>query len=189
GIPPPRFTDGLENASREYTREQVFQRIRHQSDVYGWEFVYLGAKLDAIAAGDAGGGWRGLTGRFARHRTFSGRDVRRANQHDVRKRLALLLHMAICLATIVLRPTCSVPMTEVALFEAKNRLSELIDRVQQGEVIAITRRGKVVAQLGLPGTHDSSGRAQDAVAELRAAREGVSLRGLKVRDLINEGRR
>jgi hypothetical protein len=51
GIPPPRFTDGLENASREYTREQVFQRIRHQSDVYGWEFVYLGAKLDAIAAG------------------------------------------------------------------------------------------------------------------------------------------
>jgi antitoxin (DNA-binding transcriptional repressor) of toxin-antitoxin stability system len=80
-------------------------------------------------------------------------------------------------------------MTEIALFEAKNRLSELIDRMQRGEVIAITRRGKVVAQLGLPGTHDSSGRAQDAVAELRAAREGVSLRGLKVRDLINEGRR
>jgi hypothetical protein len=45
------ITDGLENASREYTREQVFQRIRHQSDVYGWEFVYLGAKQDAIAAG------------------------------------------------------------------------------------------------------------------------------------------
>jgi len=173
GIPPPRLTDGLENASREYTREQVFQRIRHQSDVYGWEFVYLGAKLDAIAAGMRVGV----------------ADVRRANQHDVRKRLALLLHMAIYLATIVLRPTCSVPMTEVALFEAKNRLSELIDRVQQGEVIAITRRGKVVAQLGLPGTHDSSGRAQDAVAELRAAREGVSLRGLKVRDLINEDRR
>ncbi|MBY0436880.1 MAG: VWA domain-containing protein, partial [Burkholderiales bacterium] len=45
------ITDGLENASRDYTREQVFQRIRHQSDVYGWEFVYLGAKQDAIAAG------------------------------------------------------------------------------------------------------------------------------------------
>ena len=42
-------------------------------------------------------------------------------------------------------------MTEIALFEAKNRLSELIDRVQAGEVIAITRRGKVVAQLALPG--------------------------------------
>lgn len=80
-------------------------------------------------------------------------------------------------------------MTQVALFEAKNRLSELIDRVQHGEVIAITRRGKVVAQLGLPGAQESGNRAQDAVAGLRAARAGVSLRGLKVRDLITEGRR
>ena len=39
-------TDGLENASRTYTREQVFERIRHQADVYGWEFVYLGAKQE-----------------------------------------------------------------------------------------------------------------------------------------------
>ncbi len=80
-------------------------------------------------------------------------------------------------------------MTEVALFEAKNRLSELIDRVQRGEVIAITRRGKVVAQLGLPGAHDSRGSAVDAVTALRAARKGVSLGRLKVRDLIAEGRR
>jgi antitoxin (DNA-binding transcriptional repressor) of toxin-antitoxin stability system len=41
-------------------------------------------------------------------------------------------------------------MTEVALYEAKNRLSELIERVQRGEVISITRRGKVVAQLPCP---------------------------------------
>jgi antitoxin (DNA-binding transcriptional repressor) of toxin-antitoxin stability system len=54
-------------------------------------------------------------------------------------------------------------------------LSELIDRVQQGEVIAITRRGKVVAQLGLPGTHDSSGRAQDAVAERMACAQALRL--------------
>ena len=80
-------------------------------------------------------------------------------------------------------------MTEVALFEAKNRLSELINRVQRGEVIIITRRGKVVAQLGLPGEPGSRGSAVDAVAALRSAREGVSLGGLKVRDLIAEGRR
>lgn len=80
-------------------------------------------------------------------------------------------------------------MIEIALFEAKNRLSELIDRVQRGEVIAITRRGKIVAQLGLPGAHENSGSARDAVAALRAARQGVSLRGLTVRDLIAEGRR
>jgi antitoxin (DNA-binding transcriptional repressor) of toxin-antitoxin stability system len=80
-------------------------------------------------------------------------------------------------------------MAEVALFEAKNRLSELIERVQAGEVIVITRRGKVVAQLGLPEGREALSRAQDAVAHLRASRQGVSLRGLKARDLITEGRR
>lgn len=80
-------------------------------------------------------------------------------------------------------------MTEIALYEAKNRLSEPIDRVQRGEVIAITRRGKVAAQLGLPDAHDRAAVARDAVAGLRAAREGVSLGRLKVRDLIAEGRR
>lgn len=80
-------------------------------------------------------------------------------------------------------------MTEVALFEAKNRLSELIDRVQTGEVITITRRGKVVAQLALPESEGATARAQDAIARLRASRKGVSLRGLKARDLIAEGRR
>ncbi len=80
-------------------------------------------------------------------------------------------------------------MTEVALYEAKNRLSELIERVQRGEVIAITRRGKVVAQLALPSEQDSASAARSAVAGLRAARQGVSLGKLKARDLIAEGRR
>ena len=80
-------------------------------------------------------------------------------------------------------------MTEVALYEAKNRLSELIERVQRGEVIAITRRGKVVAQLPLPHDQDRASAAREAVAGLRAARQGVSLGNLKARDLIAEGRR
>ncbi|MCA0241196.1 MAG: type II toxin-antitoxin system prevent-host-death family antitoxin [Proteobacteria bacterium] len=80
-------------------------------------------------------------------------------------------------------------MTEVALYEAKNRLSELIDRVQRGEVIAITRRGKVVAQLGLPAAHDSSAVARQAVAGLRSARQNVRLGRLSARELIAEGRR
>jgi len=80
-------------------------------------------------------------------------------------------------------------MTDIALFEAKNRLSQLIDRVQAGEVIVITRRGKAVAQLALPQGDDTTLRAQDAIAQLQAARRGVSLRGLKSRDLIAEGRR
>ena len=38
-------------------------------------------------------------------------------------------------------------MTEVGTFEAKNKLSELLDRVERGEHVVITRRGKPVAEL------------------------------------------
>jgi prevent-host-death family protein len=80
-------------------------------------------------------------------------------------------------------------MNEVALFEAKNRLSELINRVEQGEEIAITRRGKVVARL-VPATPARAGeRALDAVERLRESRKGVSLGRLSSRELIRDGRR
>lgn len=80
-------------------------------------------------------------------------------------------------------------MNDVALFEAKNRLSELINRVQAGEEIAITRRGKVVARLVPPAAEAAQQRALDAVANLRASRKGVSLGRLNSRDLVREGRR
>jgi len=38
-------------------------------------------------------------------------------------------------------------MTEVGVFEAKNKLSELLDRVGRGERVTITRRGKPVAEI------------------------------------------
>ena len=38
-------------------------------------------------------------------------------------------------------------MTEIGAFEAKNRLSELLDRAEKGEEVVITRRGKPVAKL------------------------------------------
>ena len=80
-------------------------------------------------------------------------------------------------------------MTAIALFDAKNRFSELIARVQTGEEFAITRRGKVVARLALPEAANVQQRAHDAIASLRASREGVSLGRLKSRDLMAEGRR
>ena len=81
-------------------------------------------------------------------------------------------------------------MSAVALFEAKNRLSELVERVLAGEVIEITRRGKVVAQLGPPDDGATRQRsAQDAIAGLQRVSRGVSLGRLKSRDLIREGRR
>jgi len=43
------ITDGEENASQEFTREQVFASISHQTDKYQWKFLFLGAGPDAIA--------------------------------------------------------------------------------------------------------------------------------------------
>ena len=40
-------TDGMENASREYTYERVRKMIEHQREKYGWEFLFLGANMDA----------------------------------------------------------------------------------------------------------------------------------------------
>jgi uncharacterized protein YegL len=42
------LTDGLENASQEFTAQKVNDMISHQRDVYKWEFVFLGANQDAI---------------------------------------------------------------------------------------------------------------------------------------------
>jgi hypothetical protein len=46
------LTDGLENASREYTRKQVFDLIK-ESEQAGWVFLYLGADHDVWAAGES----------------------------------------------------------------------------------------------------------------------------------------
>lgn len=42
-------TDGMENASRRYTYEKVKQMIRRQKEKYDWEFLFLGANIDAAA--------------------------------------------------------------------------------------------------------------------------------------------
>jgi uncharacterized protein YegL len=46
-------TDGKENQSREYTREQVNELFTRQQEEYGWQFLYVGANVDAFA--EAGG--------------------------------------------------------------------------------------------------------------------------------------
>ena len=43
-------TDGLENASREYSYERVRKMIEHEKEKYNWEFLFLGANMDAISA-------------------------------------------------------------------------------------------------------------------------------------------
>ena len=48
-------TDGMENASRRYTSQQVKTMIQRQKEKYGWEFLFLGANIDAVeTAGSLG---------------------------------------------------------------------------------------------------------------------------------------
>lgn len=43
-------TDGMENASRHYTYDKVRRMVQRQQEEYGWEFLFFGANMDAIAA-------------------------------------------------------------------------------------------------------------------------------------------
>ncbi len=48
-------TDGLENSSKEFTSDKISEMISHQTNIYKWQFMFLGANQDAIfAAGQIG---------------------------------------------------------------------------------------------------------------------------------------
>jgi prevent-host-death family protein len=81
-------------------------------------------------------------------------------------------------------------MTTVGIFEAKNRLSELIDRAARGDVIVITRRGEQVARLLPPETPDAARSARTLAERIRLSRTRATLgEGVSLRELIDEGRR
>ena len=80
-------------------------------------------------------------------------------------------------------------MHEVGAFEARNKLGTLLDWVDAGEEVLITRRGKAVARLVLAEPGFDRAKARRAAAGLFEARRGVTLGGLKIKDLVKEGRR
>jgi uncharacterized protein YegL len=45
-------TDGLENASREYSYDDVNRMITHQREKYNWEFIFMGANIDVAKEGE-----------------------------------------------------------------------------------------------------------------------------------------
>ncbi len=79
-------------------------------------------------------------------------------------------------------------MREIGASEARNSLSALLDLVEAGEEVAITRRGTRVARL-VPDTPRDREKARRAAANIVAGSKGLTLGGLKIKDLINEGRR
>jgi len=77
----------------------------------------------------------------------------------------------------------------VGLFEAKQKLSELVERASEGEQIGITRRGKLSAMIiPAPAATKKESVAQifAEIAEIR--KRAKPLNGLTVKDLIEEGR-
>jgi prevent-host-death family protein len=79
-------------------------------------------------------------------------------------------------------------MKTVGTFEAKTHLSTLLEQVERGEEITITRHGKAVARL-VPLRAVDRGRLEDTVARLKAFRRGRRLGDLSAKALIEEGRR
>lgn len=79
-------------------------------------------------------------------------------------------------------------MRQVGTFEAKNRLSALLDLVQTGEEIEITRNGKPVARLVPAEGRDIQG-ARDAAAVLRAIRSQARTGPESLKELVTWGRR
>ncbi|HEY5302359.1 MAG TPA: type II toxin-antitoxin system prevent-host-death family antitoxin [Acetobacteraceae bacterium] len=79
-------------------------------------------------------------------------------------------------------------MKEVGAFEATNRLGTLLDWVEQGEEVVISWRGKAIAKLVPNRPRVDREEARAAAQAIRAMSKGVNLAGVKLKDLINEGR-
>ncbi len=80
-------------------------------------------------------------------------------------------------------------MHTVGVFEAKNSLTALLDEVEEGHEILITRRGKPVARLVPAETGFDRAKARRAADGLRSASKGQTLGGLSIRDSVGQGRR
>jgi prevent-host-death family protein len=66
-------------------------------------------------------------------------------------------------------------MTEIGAFEAKNKLSELLDRAERGEEIVITRRGRPVAKLVPVRTERDREKAREAGRRIRELAKEMNL--------------
>ena len=77
---------------------------------------------------------------------------------------------------------------QVSTLEAKNRLSALLAEVAKGTEVIITKRGTPIARLtAIEPTFDRD-KARRAAAGLRNLSRGATLGGLKIKDLVNDGR-
>jgi prevent-host-death family protein len=83
-------------------------------------------------------------------------------------------------------------MRQFSAFEAKNKFGTLLDLVEQGEEIVVTRHGKAVARLVAEKAVSKKRTPEEAkllVEEFRQMAKGMRLNGISIKELVEEGRR
>jgi prevent-host-death family protein len=76
---------------------------------------------------------------------------------------------------------------EIGVYDAKTRLTALLERVEHGEQFTITKHGRPIARL-IPIKRSDDDRRREAIARLLTFRKGRKL-GVPIKELIEEGRR
>ena len=76
--------------------------------------------------------------------------------------------------------------SSIGAYEAKTHLPRLLDQVERGETVTITKHGREVARLVPVGSRSTP---ESVIAALRNARVGVRLDGDSLREMVEEGRR
>jgi prevent-host-death family protein len=79
-------------------------------------------------------------------------------------------------------------MRTIGSYELKTHLSQVLDAVEHGQTIVITRHGKPIARI-LPPEHASSQEVSDAIQGLIAFPRTRLPKGVSIKSLIEEGRR
>lgn len=83
--------------------------------------------------------------------------------------------------------TSLVSMQSIGAYDAKTHLASLLDEVERGSTITITRHGRPVARLVPASGRGAS--TSEVIEQLRGARIGVTLGPDTIRDLVDVGRR
>jgi prevent-host-death family protein len=79
-------------------------------------------------------------------------------------------------------------MRTIGAYEAKTHLPRLLDEVERGEQITITKHGRPVAIL-VPPSRTGVADPESLLERMRELRKGNRLRGITIRELIEDGRR
>ena len=77
----------------------------------------------------------------------------------------------------------------VGAYDAKTNFSALLERVERGEEVTITRHGSPVARLVPVKRGTTAAQRREAIEAMRNLAAGNTLAGLRIKDLVNEGRR